>query len=204
MSFLASNKEAVAAVARSMTSAIETAAHVPGELAGLDLGEIEHVVNELGEPLAFADDDAEILHDLLLGLLHLAVVFRNEREEALLETAANDLGKAQHGGERRAQLMADGREERALRGVGLFGGGSRLACFFKELGVMEGDADGGSDGREQPLIGFGEAAFLIGGLHADDADHLPARGDGNAEVRGGLAARSAQCPAARGCDPCLR
>ncbi len=184
LSFFASKSEAVAATARSITSLDRDAGHVPGEFAGFDLGQVEHVVDELGEPFAFTDDDFEIFDDLLLGLLDLAIVFGDEREEALFEAAANDLGEAEHGGERRAQLVADGGEERALRGVGFFGGGSGVAGFFKELGVVEGDADGGGDGREQALIGFGEAAFLIGGLHADDADDLAAGRDRHAEIRG--------------------
>ena len=138
-----------------------------------------------------------------LACCDLAVVFRDEREEALFEPAANDLGEAEHGGERRAQLMADGGEERALGGVGFFGGGAGLAGFFKELGVVEGDADGGGDGGEQALIGFGEAAFLISGLNADDADDLAAGGDGNAEIGGGSCGRPARCPAWRDCGPCL-
>ena len=69
LSFLASKSDEVAATARSMTSCDGDAAHVPGELAGLDLGEVEHIVDELGEALAFADDDAEVFDDLGFGLL---------------------------------------------------------------------------------------------------------------------------------------
>ena len=38
--------------------------HVPGEFAGFDLGQVENVVDELGEAFAFADDDVEIFDDL--------------------------------------------------------------------------------------------------------------------------------------------
>jgi hypothetical protein len=168
----------------------ETTAHVPGELAGLNLGQIENVVDELGEALAFADDDAEILDHLVLGLLHLAVVVRDHGEESFFETAANDLCKAQHRGERSAQLVADGGEEGALGGVGLLGGGARAARFFKQFCVVESNADGGGDRRKQALIGFREAPFLIDGLDADDADDLAAGWDGHAEIGSGLAADS--------------
>ena len=46
-------------------------------------------------------------------------------------------------------------------GIGLFGGGSCMACLFEQLCVMEGDADSGGDGRQQTLIGFVEASFLV-------------------------------------------
>ena len=173
---------------------IETAAHVPGEFAGLDFGQIEHVVNQLGEALAFTDDDAKVLDHLLLGLLHLAIVAGDQREEPLFETAANDFCKAQNRGERRAQFVADGREEGTLRGIGFFRRGASLAGFLEELGVVERHAHRRGDGRQQTLIGFGEAAFLIGGLHADDADDLAARGNRHSEVRGRTDGRSARCP----------
>ena len=47
------------------------AGHVPRELAGFDLCEVENVIDELGESFAFADDDVEVLDDLLFGLLQL-------------------------------------------------------------------------------------------------------------------------------------
>ena len=50
--------------------------HVPFELAGLDLREVQHVVDQLGEPFAFADDDLEVVFDLLDGLRDLAIVGR--------------------------------------------------------------------------------------------------------------------------------
>ena len=81
---------------------------IPCELAGFDLGEVEDVVDELGEALAFADDDAKVFQDLGFGLRDLAVVFRDEREETVFETAADDFGKAEDGGERSAELVADG------------------------------------------------------------------------------------------------
>ena len=83
-------------------------AHVPGKLAGFDLGEIEHVIDELGKPLTFADHDSEVFDHLRLGLNDLAVVFRNKGEEAFFKTAANDLGETQHRGEGSPQFMAHG------------------------------------------------------------------------------------------------
>ena len=59
--------------------------HVPFELAGLDLGEVEDVVDQLGETFAFADDDLEVVVHLLDGLDDLAIVLRHEREDAVFE-----------------------------------------------------------------------------------------------------------------------
>ena len=84
--------------------------------------------------------------------------------------------------------MAYCRQERTLGGVGFFGGRAGQACIFKEFCVMEGHANRGGNGGEQPLIGFGEAAFLIGGLNADDADDLAAGRNRHAKVRSGIAA----------------
>jgi hypothetical protein len=113
------------------------ARHVPGEFAGFDLGQIEHVVDQLGEPFAFADHDIEIVDDLALGLLHLAVFLGNEREEPLFKPAANDLGEAQHRGERRAQLMADGGKERALGRIGFFRGRSAWLASSKSRALWK-------------------------------------------------------------------
>ena len=55
----------------------------------------------------------------------LAVVGRHQREDAIVEPLLDDLGEAEHRGQRRAQLVADGGEERALGGVGFFGDGAR-------------------------------------------------------------------------------
>ena len=88
--------------------------HVPGEFASFDLREVENVVDELGEALAFADDDAEVFKYLSFGLRDLAVVLRDEREEALFKTATDDLGEAEDRGEWRAELVAEARQESAL------------------------------------------------------------------------------------------
>ena len=109
----------------------------------------------------------------------------NQGEDAFFQAAANNLGEAEHGSERRAQFMADGGEEGTLGGVGVLGGGAGLAGVFEKPGVVDGDSHRGGDGRQQTLIGFGEAAFLVGGLHADDADHFAAGRNGYAEVGGG-------------------
>ena len=113
------------------------ACHVPGEFAGFNLGEVENIVDELGQAFAFADDDVEVLDDLLLGLLHFPVLFGNQREQALFEAAANDLGKSEHGRKRGAELVADGGKKRALGRIGLFGSRPCLPRVFKELRIVE-------------------------------------------------------------------
>ena len=188
VSFLASNSEAVAATARSMTSATETLAMFQVNLPASILARSSTSSMSLVRRSPSLTTTSRFSMTWRLGLLHLAVVFGDQREEALFKAAANDFGEAQHRCERGAQLVADGGKEGALGGIGFFGGGAGLARLFKEPGVMEGHADGGGDGGEQALIGFSEAAFLIGGLHADDADDLSAGGDGHAEVGSGLAA----------------
>ena len=105
-------------------------------------------------------------------LAHLAVFFGYQGEQPLFKAAANDFCKSQDRGERGAQFMAYRGKERTLRRVGFFRRRSGLARIFKELGVMEGDAHRRRDCREQTLIGFCEAAFLVGGLNAYNADGL--------------------------------
>ena len=106
--------------------------HVPFELAGLDLGEVQDVVDELGEALALADDDLEVVVDLAHRLLHLGVTARYQREDAIFEALLDDLGEAEHGRQRRAQLVADSGQERALGGVRLFRRGPRALRFFEQ------------------------------------------------------------------------
>ena len=127
-----SKSDDVAAVARSMTSPTSTRLHVPFELAGLDLRQVEHVVDQLGEPLAFADDDLQVVVHLLHRLRDLAVVGRHQREDPILEPLLDDLREAEHRGQRRAQLVADRGEERALGGVGFLGDCARLLGFLEQ------------------------------------------------------------------------
>ena len=161
------------------------ALHVPFELAGLDLGEVEHVVDQLGEPLALADDDLQVVLDLLDGRDDLLVVLRHQREDAVFEALLDDLGEAEHRGERRAQLVADRREERALGGVGFFGDGARLLRLLEQpadldlvlvqlpvrVGVVERDGGVGRQALQhvQVMLGVG---VLLEALDRDDAEHL--------------------------------
>jgi hypothetical protein len=83
---------------------------------------------------------------LFFGLLHLSVIFRDQPEEALFETAANDLGEAEHRRERCAKFVADCGKERALGSIRFLCGGSCLTCLFEELRVMNGHSDSRGDG----------------------------------------------------------
>jgi hypothetical protein len=62
----------------------------------------------------------------------LGIVGGHEREDAVLQALLDDLGEAQDRGERRPELVAHRREERALGGVGLFGNRPRLLGFFEQ------------------------------------------------------------------------
>ena len=172
-------------MARSMMSAMPTVLHVPFELAGLDLREVEHVVDQLGEPLAFADDDLEVVLHLLRSSARPCVSsVGHEREDAVVEPLLDDLGEAEHRGERRAQLVADGGEERALGGVGLLGGGPRalglleqppdLVLLLVQLPVGGGVVERDGRVRRQALhhvevmLGVG---VLLEALDGDDAEH---------------------------------
>ncbi len=70
--------------------------------AGLDLGEVEHLVDEPGQPLALRDDDAEEL--LALCGLHVGGV-------------EHQLGEGADRGERRAKLVGDRGHEVVLQVV---------------------------------------------------------------------------------------
>jgi len=82
---------------------------------------------------------------LLFRLLHLSVILWNQREEALFEAAANDLGEAKHRRKRRPKFVADCGKERALGRICLFRGSSCLACLFEELRIMNSHSDSGGD-----------------------------------------------------------
>ena len=56
----------------------------------------------------------------------------------------------------------------------------------EELRVANRDADAGGHRGEQTLVGWREAAFLAGALHADHADRLAAHRDRHAQVGLGL------------------
>ena len=77
------------------------------ELPGLHLGEVQHVVDQAEEMAAIGVDPIE---HVLNPLGHLAV-----------DGVADELGVAEDGIERRAQLMAHAREELTLRRVSLLG-----------------------------------------------------------------------------------
>ena len=72
--------------------------------AGLELGEVQHLVDEAGQSLAFLDNDREEL--LPLGRVELQVVVQ-------------DLGKRPDRRERRAQLVRDRGDEVVLQAVEL-------------------------------------------------------------------------------------
>jgi len=99
--------------------------------ARLDLGHVEHVVDERQQVLSAAVDDGQVL--LLLG-----------RQRSVVR---HQVGKAQDGVQRRAQLVAHVRQEHTLGAVGGLGpllGRSRL---LKQPRVLDGD---GGLGRQTP------------------------------------------------------
>ena len=81
---------------------------VSSSLAGLDLGEVEDVVDQLQQVAAAVED--------VVGVLELPVV------QVAKGLVAEDLGEADDGIERGAQLVAHAGEELALGAVGGLGG----------------------------------------------------------------------------------
>ena len=77
---------------------------LPLGVARFDLGEVEHLVDEPRQPLGLLDDDAEELR-ALAGVEVRVVV--------------QDLGERADRGQRRAQLVRDGRDEVVLQPVEL-------------------------------------------------------------------------------------
>ena len=78
--------------------------HLPLGAAGLDLREVEDLVDEAGEPLGLLDDDGQVLgagRDVELGVV------------------VEDLGERADRGERRAELVRDVRDEVVLHLVEL-------------------------------------------------------------------------------------
>ena len=71
-----------------------------------------------------------------------------------------------------------------LRGIGLFGGRSRMACFLKQLCVVEGDANCSGNRSEKALISLSKTPFLLARLHADNTNDLSAGRNWDAEIGG--------------------
>ena len=101
------------------------------QFAGFDFGKIENVIDEREQGFPAGADD-----------LHLLMLLAGER--GFQEQA----GEANHPVEGRADLVAHGGEEIALRAAGLFGGAGHLV--------------GAGDGLLQLGVGFGQVA--VGGL----------------------------------------
>ena len=170
--------------------------HVPLELARLDLREVEHVVDELGQPLALAHHHLQVVFDLLDGLGDLPVVLRHEREDAVLEALLDDLGEAQHRGEGRPQLVAHRGEERALGRVGLLGHAPRALRLLEQpadlplvlvelavgVGVVEGDGGVGGQALQDVQVMLG-VRVLLEALDGDDAQDLVLGDEGEVDER---------------------
>ena len=142
--------------------------------ARLDLREVEDVVDDREECVAGIADRVDVV-------ALLAVERRVEQQPRESDDRVH----------RRADLMAHGGEERALRLVGLFRSRARFVGLGKQPRVLDGDPDVGRDRAEQVLVGVAEASFLARALHADGADRFAARHDRNPQVRLG-----------RGSHPC--
>ena len=99
------------------------------------------------------------------------------------EPLLDDLGEAEHRGERRAQLVADRREERALGGVGFFGRGAGALRFLEQppvlvllfvdlpvgVGVVERDRGERREVLHHVQVVLGVGVFLEA-LDGDDAE----------------------------------
>ena len=126
---------------------------VEADAAGLDLRHVEDVV----------DDVEQVLAALVDVLAVVAVLVAADRAEHL---RLHDLGEADDGVERRAQLVAHIGEEARLRLVGLFGAGLLLGVFLRQVGELLGltleralrGAQVG-DGLHQPLLRISSASL---------------------------------------------
>ena len=97
--------------------------------AGLDLGQVERVVDERRQPLALLDDDPDVVAHLADGPVELRVV-RLGSAGKMTSSSRFEMSsrEADDRGQRRPQLVADVRQERALgAAVGGFGGGAVVA-----------------------------------------------------------------------------
>jgi hypothetical protein len=115
-------------LARALHGVQEVAGHSGDfQLAGFDLGEIEHVVQQRHQRLAAIEDDVDLF------LLRARQVFAFER-----------LRHAEHAVEGRADLVAHVGEELRLGAGGRFGRFLRRAEFFLDQ-LPGGDVDDGAD-----------------------------------------------------------
>ena len=84
----APSSDAVAAVARLDDLADVDHVVAPLHPAGLDLGQVEGVVDERGQPLTLLDDDGQVLGDLAHRPLDLGIARRHGREDDLRQPLA--------------------------------------------------------------------------------------------------------------------
>ena len=73
--------------------------HIPVDFAGLHLRDVEYVVDEIGQPIAFGDDDLQVLADLFDGPCLLLVGGIEAREDDTGESLLDELGEAEYGGQ---------------------------------------------------------------------------------------------------------
>ncbi len=154
---------------------------------GLDLGEVEDVVDQLQEVLAAGVDVLQALVPLVLGELHQVVL--------------EDLAEAQDGVERGAQLVAHVGQELALQpgdlgdvGVGdlqLAGAVGDLLDLAPlggvEARVVDGDGRLVGDDLHERLLHGGEGVDLFAG-HGQRSDQAPGRFQGQDQDRSGRVA----------------
>ena len=174
----------MAAVARSMTSSADTGSMCHSSLPASIFARSSTSSMSLVSRSPSLTTTLRLSCTCCDGLLHLLVVALDQREDAVVEPLLDDLGEAQHRGERRAQLVADRGEERALGGVGVLGGGPRplglleqpavLVLLLVQLPVGGGvvERDGGVRRQAlhhvQVVLGVG---VLLEALDRDEAEH---------------------------------
>ena len=112
------------------------------ELAGLDLGQVEHVVDQAEQVLAVARDALEHGHHLLRRLA--------------IDAVLDQLGVAQDGVERRAQLVAHVGEELRLVLARLGELAALLLDFVEQPHVLDGDRGLVGEGGHQLDLLVGE------------------------------------------------
>src|SRR5262252_4327982 len=134
--------------------------HVEGELAGLDLGNVEHGIDKPQQVLAVGADAGEGIE--------------RYRSLRLVEAFLDEFGIAQNGRERCPQLVAHVGHELVLMLAGdlkVFDGLGKFTCprldFFEQARVFNGDYGLIRKGIDELNLAFSEPTYL----NTPDEDH---------------------------------
>ena len=128
---------------------------VRGDGAGLEPGHVEQVGDEAVQPFRLSEDGGE---EVCAGLL-VQVVGK----------IAQRAGRPDDGGQRRAQVVGDRREQRLAQPVGL-GGAHGAFHVLHEVDALDGDSRLIGERVEQTTLLGGQKWTRALGIESDDAD----------------------------------